>query len=304
MRCMTFDGGGFRGLLSAALASQLEMRCRGEIGKSLFDGQVAYAGTSVGAIIAAALAVGMKPTQIVSLIGEHGKEIFKRTWWDKISDPLWLRNAKYPNAHLRKTLLQYFGTITFNQLKRPLLITSFDLDNDEVGHYKPVVFHNFGDHPKYGNLTLVEACLRSAAAPTFFPHNGFIDGAVWGNHPGPATFSALVNKDLLDIDLDEIKMISFGTGFSKNRVPHKRGNWGFLEWISKGELINILLGDATVGSLHYYCKSCLGDRYHRLQPHFSDCIAMDDPSKKQKLLTEARTYNLRPTMEWILKHWF
>ncbi len=95
---LSLDGGGIRGLFSAAVLAAIEEDLQTSIAKH-FD---LIAGTSTGGIIAIALGLGLSPAEIVSFYEEHGPRIF--------SNPLgirWLRQwvaPKYPVAALEGAL--------------------------------------------------------------------------------------------------------------------------------------------------------------------------------------------------------
>src|SRR5690349_18309534 len=69
---LALSGGGFRGLYTASVIEQLEARTRVPFGRH-FD---LIAGTSIGGIIALALAMEKPASQIVQLFTEHGALIF------------------------------------------------------------------------------------------------------------------------------------------------------------------------------------------------------------------------------------
>jgi patatin-like phospholipase/acyl hydrolase len=80
-RVLSIDGGGMRGIYSAAYLASLERafcerrRCHGlDIGKAF----QLIVGTSTGAIIGCALAKGKSPNEIINLYRSHGTRIFPR----------------------------------------------------------------------------------------------------------------------------------------------------------------------------------------------------------------------------------
>jgi len=73
-RILSLDGGGIRGAFTAAFAAEIERH----LGVPLADYFDLIAGTSTGAIIAAALALREPAEKIERFYRERGPEIFKR----------------------------------------------------------------------------------------------------------------------------------------------------------------------------------------------------------------------------------
>ena len=80
-RIVSLDGGGIRGVLTAALLERLDIEQPG------FLAQVdLYAGTSTGGILALALASGLTPTEARNLYERLGAKVFKDSFWDNLKD--------------------------------------------------------------------------------------------------------------------------------------------------------------------------------------------------------------------------
>src|SRR3990172_7195215 len=123
-RILSLDGGGVRGVLTAALLERLEREVP-------FLGMVdLLAGTSTGGIIALGLADGMAPGEIKNQYIQNGKRIFTDTWLDDVADLGRIVGAEYGNSKLNAFLRKSFGKKTLGQLPRNVLIPAFDLDNE------------------------------------------------------------------------------------------------------------------------------------------------------------------------------
>lgn len=72
MRILSIDGGGYLGLASACFLAELERH----FGATCHDSFDMFCGTSTGAIIALALAHGLKATEICDLYRSFGPEVF------------------------------------------------------------------------------------------------------------------------------------------------------------------------------------------------------------------------------------
>jgi patatin-like phospholipase/acyl hydrolase len=151
-RIAVFSGGGVKGYLTMRLLELMPKEMQGD-----YD---TYIGTSVGAIIATALAIGIPPeTMKKDFIGICEK-IFGKP---KKFPPL------YSNTAAIKVLNDYFNAqlpklkgdqqfITTKQLKKKLIITSTDLVEDEECFL----------HAEDVNISLGEFCCFSFTAPFYF----------------------------------------------------------------------------------------------------------------------------------------
>jgi patatin-like phospholipase/acyl hydrolase len=78
-RILSIDGGGIRGILPAAVLTELEERYLG--GTSAGNYFDLIAGTSTGGIIALGLSIGLRARDIRDLYIEHGAEVFPAISW-------------------------------------------------------------------------------------------------------------------------------------------------------------------------------------------------------------------------------
>ena len=88
------------------------------------------AGTSTGGIIALGLAHGVPLADIRALYEKKGREIFDDSWLDDLKDLGNLVGAQYDNKRLTRELKAIFGEARLKDLKTPVLIPAFDLDNE------------------------------------------------------------------------------------------------------------------------------------------------------------------------------
>lgn len=172
-RILALDGGGLRGILTLGILERVEELLRARHGADFrlchyFD---LIAGTSTGAIIAAALATGMTVAEVISHYQRLGNEVFEKSW----SRDGVLR-ARYDAAKLSAHLQEVFGdrTLGDESLKTGLLIMTKRLDtgspwplgNNPRGRYfqaKPEdKWISNGDYP------LWKVVRASTAAPSYF----------------------------------------------------------------------------------------------------------------------------------------
>lgn len=137
-----------------------------------------YCGTSAGSFNALGFAMGLGSDPISSIWTQNLVSVFKKVWFQNIES---LAEAPYSTELLRSMLITSFSG-TLSQLPKKVVIPTFCLDKSSVSgldktehNWGPVVQSNF--NPIFADLPIVDAALRSSAAPTYFPiYQNFIDG--------------------------------------------------------------------------------------------------------------------------------
>lgn len=310
-RILTLDGGGIRGVLTAVLLKRLD-----RIQPGFLDKIDLFAGTSTGGILALALAAGFTPEECKDLYVRFGPEIFANPipdWVDGGS----LFGAKYENDSLARALRRYFGDRTLKDLlPRQVLISSFDLDNQDSANrnpeqfrtWKAKFFHNYAAEERGADLAegVVDVALRTSAAPTYFPvYDGYIDGGVVANNPSMCAVAQALDSarhvnaqgDLVPVTLNDIVVLSLGTGRNQQFVPREQGaNIGLLHWAV--HLVNILV-DGTADVAHYQCGQLLRDRYCRLNPTLREAIDLDSHKKTERLIEIAADADISDAVAWL-----
>ena len=308
-KILSLDGGGIRGLITARLLQRLNEHP--DIAGWLNDVDQ-FVGTSTGGIIALGLANGLAPEELYELYKEKGKAIFDDSIWDNIRDLGKTIGADYSNKNLKAELKRFFGTTTLSDIKKKVVIPTFDLDNedpDQTKHsWKPKIFHNFKGKDSDGKYLAADVALYTASAPTYFPSaDGYIDGGVFANNPsivGLAQAISQANIKTERVKLDQIVLLSVGTGVNLHFIKKKNLDWGYAQWI--GSLIDIMM-DGVNGISDYQARQLLDDQYHRLQIVFDPktIIKMDDADEaNMKRMDEiSSNYDLKKTVAWIRKTW-
>ncbi len=175
-RILALDGGGLRGILSMGFLGRIEKLLRERHGDDpnfrlchYFD---LIAGTSTGAIIAAALASGMSVDEVVGHYMSMGREVFKRSWFRK-----GIILARYDKAKLIEQLKKILGENTrlgSTSLQTGLLIMTKRMDtgspwplgNNPHGQYFRAPEGE--DWISNGNYPLWKVVRASTAAPAYF----------------------------------------------------------------------------------------------------------------------------------------
>ena len=268
-----------------------------------------FAGTSTGGIIALGLACGRTPAQMATLYQQNAGAIFDDSWLDDIKDLGGLNGADYGSDKLKKVLTQEFGATTLRDLEpRRVLVSSFDLDNGEANpakrQWKPKFFHNFPGEDSDASLRLVDVAMRTSAAPMYFPsYQGYVDGGVIANNPSMAALAQVLDRrNGRPAALEDVSLLSLGTGLSLKYIPGQSNDWGFAQWVRP--LLELVF-DGSVGVADYECRQILGDRYHRLAPVFEPgtAIKMDDIERIPELIGLAREVDLAETVKWLRQAW-
>jgi len=304
-RIVSFDGGGIRGALTAVLLNRLSIAYPSLL-QDRANTITMFAGTSTGGILALGIAAGLTPAQIRDLYVTNGKLIFDSSWTRDVVDIGGIGGAKYDNQNLKQILLETFGARRLQDLTPRVLIASFSLDNESQDPssrtWNPKFFHNFPGIDSDGESLVVDVAMCTSAAPTYFPSYGvYVDGGVIANNPSMAAIAQALdgrNQANERATLNEIKLLSLGTGASMQYVGGIDHDWGDAQWIKP--ILNVMM-DGSVGVADFQCQQLLGNRYCRVEPIFpaGKSFPMDDVSKIVDLMDLAQSYDLTSTVAWL-----
>lgn len=305
-RILALDGGGIRGVITTVLLQRLNSE-KGLSG--WLDSVDLIAGTSTGGLIALGLAAGVDLQILRDLYETKGAEIFDDSWLDNLVNLGQIAGAQYDNKNLERELRRVLGsTTTLAQLKKKVLITSFDLDNEDSDPakrtWKPKLFHNFAGADSDGATLAYKAGLYTSAAPTYFPTvDGYVDGGVFANNPSMCALTQTQDARIRNRPaFSEIALLSLGTGTPLVYIPDKRLDWGFAQWAQP--LVNLML-DGVSGIADYQCRKILGDQYHRLAPVFKPGVnlPLDAVKRVPEMVQFAEDVDLAATARWLRKYW-
>ena len=182
-RVLTLDGGGTCGVVTLMYLKKLEAEANNMERKNrkLAERFDMIAGTSSGAIIAAALAIGLSAEKCSEVFNRCVKEVFSNSSLRKISTLYGITSNMYDTKKLKKILGEYgiHEDIKLSDFKGKARVCTLAFDT-KTG--RPIL-HDSAD-PNTA-ISLVDAVLASAAAPGYFPmgKNGEIDGAVAAKNP-------------------------------------------------------------------------------------------------------------------------
>lgn len=202
-RVLSLDGGGMRGIYTAAFLARLTdqfARIRGEPALDLGIGFDLITGTSTGAIVGCALAVGRPMPEIVELYRNHGPKIFPHRITGKASAAFRAaqgsRYVRQGDRALREALKATLGDITmldvFGGRGISLSIPAVLMSEHRAWVFKKTPQSGVRDD----NYPLVDVCMATSAAPIYRslaaindpnapggPQQVFADGGLWANNP-------------------------------------------------------------------------------------------------------------------------
>jgi patatin-like phospholipase/acyl hydrolase len=302
---LSLDGGGIRGIVTLVLMQRLSAEPGLE---GWMDSADLLAGTSTGGLIALGLARGIPLEELRELYETKGSTIFDDSWLDDLKDLGKIAGADYDLKGLRRELRRIFGGTTLGQLRRKVLITSFDLDNEDPDPsrrtWKPKLFHNFPGRDSDGEELCWKVALRTSAAPTYFPSfEGYVDGAVYAANPSMCGLAqALDARARRPAALEDVVVLSLGTGRSLTWVKGQSVDWGHAQWVRP--LVTLML-DGVSGIADFQCRQILGSRYHRLDPAFPPdrTYKLDEWRKVPEMIEFAEQVDIAPTARFLRKAW-
>jgi len=304
-RVLTVDGGGVRGIIPAIV---LERLCAEPGLDGWLDRVDLLAGTSTGGLIALSLAAGIAPGDLRALYEKHAGEVFADNLFDDVKDLGKLIGADYNGGNLERVVHETLGDKTLAQLDKRVLVTAFDLDNEDPDErtWKPKLFHNYPGPDSDGDALAYRVGTATAAAPTYFESfDGYIDGGVFATNPSMCALTQTQDPRIPDderAELHEVRLLSLGTGRSLQRIEGPTHDWGYVQWVRP--LIDVML-DGVNGIADYQCKQLLGDHYHRLAPTFptGKQIGMDGVDEVPYLANFATALKLTATADWLRANW-
>lgn len=282
---LTLSGGGFRGLYTAKILADIER----DIGEPIARRFDLIAGTSVGGILALALALEIPAQEIVDLFSKHGTEIFKRRAL------LGFLCSPYSSAGLADLLAKdvLFGDRLLGECLHPVIVPSISYSTG-----KPVIFktpHHATFKRDHENR-LVDVALATSAAPAYFPrhtfnNNQYVDGGLYANAPGLLALHEA--EQFFGRKSNEIWLMSVGTMSSKFTVdPRKNRDGGLLDWGHPARLFGLTIS-VQESLIDFMLRHRLGDQYLHIDDDLTDqrarAVALDkvNAAAKETLLGAA-----------------
>lgn len=277
---LSLDGGGIKGLYSAAILARLEEDLGLDDVTTCFD---LIVGTSTGGIIALGLGCGLRPREIVQFYSQHGPAIFPDCWMARKRHYI---QRKYSHEPLREALQKCLGERRLVDSRKRLVIPSYNLDKGEVYLFKTPHHERLRRDWK---VPMWKVALATSAAPTYFPafrgidHIRLIDGGLWANNP---TMVGVVEAmTLLGQPLSGISVLSLGTTDPVEEKPAGLGEGGMFAW--RNAAVDACFRGQSHG-VQGQATLLLGpDRAVRLDPTVPAGVFALDRVAEERLLAEA-----------------
>lgn len=277
-RILSLDGGGARGIFSAAILARLEDR-----GVLRVNELSMICGVSTGSILGCCLAMGVPAANLVAFYLEFAPKVFKHRKFT---------GADYSPDKIAEALKLVLGNSTLKDIHEKngpiLMVPAFDLTAKPVA--RPRVYYS--NYKRDHDEVLIDIILRSTAAPAYFPvRDGMIDGGVAMNNPAMAAISYAVNGQRLKENdragsdgrtagpgrkLADIRLLSVGTGLSGYRIDESEigdGDWGLWKW--KDHIADLLI-ESNQQAAGYYVEKML------------------NPQQRVRIQADLTTYGIRP----------
>ena len=261
---LSLSGGGYRGLHIAHVLEIIEQQIGGRIGKH-FD---LIAGTSIGGIIALAIASEIPATNIRQTLEELGPRLFHRlppdfplfrelfsksgfkkglyglsNWAALQAEGQDAYSAWYDPIHLKNELKreEYFCERKIKDLNHPVMIPAVNYSAGVPKFFKT-------DHHRLlsfdAELSLIDVALGTAAAPVFFPIHKIrdwriADGGLIANDPTQVAVHEAMQYFGIRPSLfgdtstgsDDLRVLSIGTLSPKHFADVKKPlDQGMLDW--------------------------------------------------------------------------
>ncbi len=272
---LSLDGGGVRGLSTLYFLKELDKYLRDRYDKGIYDTFSLYVGTSVGGMIAACLACKISPSHICEYVDSNIDSVFIRRGLS------WPWSNRYSSKGLDDLIQGILPDIMIKDVNKPLLIPVYNTTlrrpelmssrtDDSIPLHKAVGAGNL--------ISLYKAVSGGSAAPTFFSpvyisDTYYIDG-IMSTDPVMTCYSEGIDRWCND----RIKVLSIGTGICPEVKKNPGLEWGAIQWILKGRIVDILLGASGKLSRDHLNK-LIGDDYLRINSRLERTISMD--SKKE-----------------------
>lgn len=314
-RVLSIDGGGIRGLYTAIFLDTLAARFSGQNNGSVYDiakGFDLIVGTSTGAIMASALALGMSTHDIVQLYRTLGPKVFRdpvpnnkgnffslATWvWHH-----WKKPAN-PGNVLHDGLLPFFGDATLGEMYASrqvalcVPVTNLAIDKGYVFKtpHNPLNVRDM-------HYKLLDICVATTSAPILFPlttiddpddkddYKVFVDGGLWANNPVLVGLSEALS---MTDSQRPIEILSLGTCSPPGGtfVAKDKVNWGLSEWRAGTRVLSLSL-EAQSSAYNYLACS--------LSKHFKQPCSILRPSQSSPSDEQGKYMNMDQASPSALK---
>lgn len=331
-KILSIDGGGIRGVFPAKFLANLESKLKAD-GKNcwqIYQNFDLILGTSTGGILAIALSLGIPADTLYSLYINNAFKIFghKKGLLGQIFYAGHERNEL--EKLIQGTFKEANGGVDplLNDCKTPVCIPIYDLLLGKPSALKSPYHKRF---VRDFHIPAYKAAMATSAAPTFFePYSteytdmagvkqsfsNKVDGGIMANNP--TLFGIVEAQKAFGQPLNNLKVLSIGTGHQKFTDGMNRKNWGLWYWMrqnKKTRLIDLFMQGQSQQVQNLVTLLQLGiDKehsnepaffYHRIDTTLDDTlkIALDETdTEKLKRLGEKATSEFQNNANTIIQN--
>jgi patatin-like phospholipase/acyl hydrolase len=263
---LALDGGGVKGLFSAALLAAIEE----DLGVRIADLFDLVVGTSTGGIIALGIGAGIPPRRMVDLYASWASRVFGGA---RRRSPRRILRTKFGSEGLRAALVEAFGDRELWQSQVPLVIPAYDLTSDRVHLFKTP------HHPRLRrdwHLSMVDVAMATSAAPTYLPASmidqvRLVDGGVWANNPVLVAIAEAIS--LFGVGLEDVRVLSLGTTSDLVHRHPRLDRGGLVQWATSAT--PVILRGQSIGAQNT-AFHLIGDRLVRIdEPVPANTLRLD-----------------------------
>jgi hypothetical protein len=265
-RILSLAGGGYLGLFTAVVLAGLEARAGEPLGRR-FD---LIAGTSVGGILAVAMAYEVPMQTIVDLFVDKGSQVFSARALP--TGPLGrlldlsrsVTGPKYNGEALRRALIAALGTRTLAEARHDIVVPAVNVTRSLTKVFKtPHVAASQGDE----RVRAVDVAMATSAAPAYFPavrigDSLYADGGMFAVAPDLVALHEV--EHFMKLSASRVRMLSLGTATAGYQpAGGAESDDGAVGWLSDGRLLLTLI---SVQQQHVMAmlEDRLGERYLRI----------------------------------------
>lgn len=255
---LSLDGGGLKGLFSAAFLAQWEQQLGGPI-LDYFD---LIAGTSTGGIISLALAAGFTASDILRFYIENAEEIFPPKAWSEAKH--WF-DVKHSSDGLKDVLGKLLKDRPLGSSRCRLVIPAFEPKFKGIHLFKTAHHRRLMTDYK---VPMVDVALATSAAPTYLEplirDSGLelLDGGLWANNPVMIAVSEALGY--LEQAQSRIAALRIGTTQDLKSLSQIKTKGGKLPMA--GPIIEFMMKGQSQSASGMARHVLGGSRYHEINP--------------------------------------
>lgn len=258
---LALTGGGYRGLFTARVLERIEAEIQEPIGRR-FD---LIAGTSIGGLIALAIAFEVPMEKVVRVFTDRGPLIFPKCrrapqgivggFFDMLAH---LLVPRYHTGPLKEAINELIPAETLlAEAKHAVVIPTVNVTQGTLRIMKTPHDQRFFEDAK---RSIGEIALATSAAPTFFDlaeskDEYFADGGLFAN--APDLVAAHEAEHFFKVPSSNFRLLSIGTLSSGFSIPKiKNPGFGIKNWVKDGRLIELI-----ISAQEQFSKQIMEHRY-------------------------------------------